>query len=81
MTIEKEALALIQAAQHFDVYVGEAYILFTDHLPLTFIQSLQNYNQRLMALFLQAYRLVIRHSRGRENVMAEALSGGPEELE
>ena len=52
-------------------------VVFTDHITLTFIQSLQNYNQRLMALFLQAYRLVIRHSRGRKNVMAEALSGRP----
>lgn len=78
-TIEKEALALIWALQHFDVYVGgglHPVVVFSDHNPLTFLGSLQNANQRLMrwALFLQPYRLSIRHIRGVENVMADALS-------
>ena len=50
-TIEKEGLALIWALQHFNVYVGgglHPVVVFTDHNPLTFIQSLQNSNQRLM---------------------------------
>ena len=83
-TIEKEGLALIWALQHFDVYVGGGLypvVVFTDHNPLTFIQSLQNSNPRLMRweLFLQPYRLDIRHIRGQENVMADALSRAPEE--
>ena len=81
---EKEGLALIWALQHFDVYVGgglHPVVVFTDHNPLTFIQSLQNSNQHLMrwALFFQPYRFDVGHIRGRENVMADALSRAPEE--
>ena len=79
--IEKEALALIWALQHFDVYVGSGstLVVYTDHNPLTFLRSLQNPNQRLMrwALFLQPYHLDIRHIKGKENVVADALSRAP----
>lgn len=79
--IEQEALALIWALQHFDVYVGGAVslVVFCDHNPLTFLHSLQNPNQRLMrwALFLQPYNLDIRHIRGSDNVIADALSRAP----
>ena len=78
-TIEKEALALVWALLHFDVYVGggaHPVVVFSDHNPLTFLHSLQNPNQHLMrwALFLQPYHLQIYHIRGVENVMADALS-------
>lgn len=79
--IEKEALALIWSLQHFDVYVGSSapLVVYTDHNPLTFLRSLQNPKQRLMrwALFLQPYHLDIQHSRGSENVVADALSRAP----
>lgn len=80
--IEKEALALIWALQHFDVYLGSGLtplVVYTDHNPLTFLRSLQNPNQRLMrwALFLQPYHLDIRHIKGSENVVADALSRLP----
>lgn len=79
--IEKEALALILALQHFRVYVesGTSLIVYSDHNPLTFLNSLQNPNQRLMrwALFLQPYHLDIRHIKGKENVLADALSRAP----
>lgn len=82
--IEKEALALVWALQHFDVYVGSGLplIVYTDHNPLTFLKSLQNPNQRLMrwALFLQPYNLDIRHIKGSDNVVADALSRAPVEL-
>ena len=77
--IEKEALGLILALQHFDVYLGSGLtplVVYTDHNPLTFLKSLQNPNQRLMrwALFLQPYNMDIRHIKGSQNVMADALS-------
>ena len=55
--IEKEALGLILALKHFDVYINSSVgplVVFTDHNPLTFLHSLQNPNQRLMrwSLFL-----------------------------
>ena len=44
-TIEKEALALVLAIQHFKVYVGGAaqpVQVFTDHNPLVFQQPASN---------------------------------------
>ncbi|KAJ8338705.1 hypothetical protein SKAU_G00354910 [Synaphobranchus kaupii] len=81
-TIEKEALALVWALQHFEVYVGNdavPLVVYTDHNPLTFLTSLQCPNQRLMrwCLFLQAYWLDVRHIKGRDNVLADALSRAP----
>ncbi len=40
--IEKEALSLIWALQHFDVYVGAGgpTLVYADHIPLTFLYSL-----------------------------------------
>lgn len=63
-TIEKEALALIWALQHFEVYVGtreKPVVVYTDHNPLTFLSSLHCPNQRLIrwTLFLQGYDLEI----------------------
>lgn len=80
--IEKEALGLIWALQHFEVYVGSGLtplIVFTDHNPLTFLKSLQNPNQRLMrwALFLQPYNIEIKHISGKDNIIADALSHAP----
>jgi len=77
-TIEKEALALILALKHFDVYVSSSVslIVYTDHNPLVFLHSMRNTNQRLMrwSLFLQGYDLAVRHIRGKNNVLADALS-------
>lgn len=41
--VEKETLALIMALRHFDVYVGGSapVVVFTDHNPLIFLNSLQ----------------------------------------
>lgn len=78
-TIEKEALALLLALQNFEVYVGSTacpVIVYTDHNPLTFLCRMYNQNQRLMrwALIVQNYNIEIRHKRGSENVVADALS-------
>lgn len=77
-TIEKEALALILSLNHFDVYVSSSVplIVYTDHNPLVFLHNMRNTNQRLMrwSLFLQGYDLKICHIRGKDNVLADALS-------
>ena len=80
--IEKEALALIWALQHFEVYVGSGVVpivVYTDHNPLTFLRSMMCPNQRIMrwCLFLQSFHLDVRHIRGTENVIADALSRAP----
>ena len=78
-TIEKECLALILSIQHFEVYISSSSSLvtvYTDHNPLTFLRKMKNKNQRLLrwTLLLHEYNLDIRHIKGRENVVAEALS-------
>lgn len=79
---EKETLALIMALQPFEIYVScgkGPLVVFTDHNPLTFLSTLKCPNQRLIrwALFLQAFSLDIRHIRGRDNLLADALSRAP----
>jgi len=78
-TSEKETLALLLSLQHFEVYVGSTTTpvkVFTDHNPLVFINKMKNRNQRLIrwSLALQEYNLDINHIKGRDNIMADALS-------
>jgi len=61
------------------VYVGSTTTpvkVFTDHNPLVFINKMKNRNQRLVcwSLALQEHNLDISHIKGRDNVMADALS-------
>ena len=78
-TIEKERLTLILSIQHFEVYISSSSSLvtvYTDHNPLMFLRKMKNKNQRLLCLtlLLQEYNLDVRHIKGRENVVADALS-------
>ena len=81
-TIEKEALGLLLSLNHCEVYVkgtGHTVQVYSDHNPLKFLHRMKNTNQRLMrwCLILQDYKLDIRHVRGRDNVIADALSSIP----
>ena len=78
-TIEKETLALVLSLQHFDVYLSTTkypILVYTDHNPLVFINKMKNHNQRLLrwGLLLQGYNLDIRHIKGKENFIVDALS-------
>lgn len=73
-------LALIWALQHFKVYVGtgeKPVVAYTDHNPLTFLSSLHCPNQRLMRWTDEGHNLEVRHIKGRDNIMADALSRAP----
>ncbi len=78
-TVEKEALALILAVQHFEVYLSAVcgpITVYTDHNPLTFLDRMRGKNQRIMrwSLILQPFHLQIKHIRGKDNIIADALS-------
>ncbi|KAK4314095.1 hypothetical protein Pmani_014584 [Petrolisthes manimaculis] len=76
-TIEKEALALLMSLEHFKVYVGQSPVtVYTDHNPLVFLERMKLNNQRLLrwSITLQLYNLVIRHIKGTDNLIADALS-------
>ena len=78
-TIEKECLALVLAIQHFEVYLTSSQtpiVVFSDHNPLSFLHKLKNRNQRLLrwSLMLQEYNLDIKHIKGKDNIIPDALS-------
>ena len=78
-TIEKEALSLVLAINHFNVYLCDTPYpvqVFTDNNPLTFIAKMKNKNQRVTrwSLILQEYNIEIQHVRGKDNLVADALS-------
>ena len=78
-TCEKETLALLLSLQHFDIYLRPTIApiqVYMDHNPLVFINKMNNQNQRLLrwSLTLQEYDVEIRHVKGRDNVIADALS-------
>lgn len=78
-TIEKETLGLILALEKFNVYTSSAsepVTIYCDHNPLQFKNRMKNKNQRLMrwSLALQTYNLLIKHIKGLDNLIADALS-------
>ena len=79
-TSEKEAFALLSPLQHFDIHILSAAVApveaFSDHNPLVFIHKMKNKNQRSLhwSWALQEYHLIIWHVKGKDNVIADALS-------
>jgi len=78
-TVEKEALSLLLALRHYDVYLSSSphtIQVFTDHNPLVFVNRMKLHNQRLLrwSLTLQEFDINISHVRGRDNVVSDALS-------
>ena len=78
-TIEKECLAIVLSLQHYDVYLCATMypvLVLTDHNPLTFLDRMKEKNQRILrwSLLIQEYNLSIQHVKGKDNVIADALS-------
>ena len=78
-TIEKEALCLVKAIIHFDVYLSasaEPIKVYTDHNPLVFLNKFKEKNQRILrwSLLLQEYPLSIQHIAGNRNTVPDVLS-------
>ena len=78
-TIEKACFSLVSALHHYDVYVNvtrHPVLVYTDHNPLVFIERMKLKNQKILrwSLLIQSYNLEIKHIKGTNNVIADALS-------
>ena len=78
-TIEKEFFALILAIQQFEVYLTLQLhqLLYSVIITLyVFDKKVENKNQRLLrwSLLLQEFNLDIRHIKGKDNMIPDALS-------
>lgn len=75
-TSDKEGLALVLAVRAFRSYLSDRVIVFTDHEPLRYMNTMAPTNQRLLrwCLELQAYDIDIQHIAGKNNVIADYLS-------
>ena len=81
---ESECLAIVEAVKVFRPYLyGRRFTLETDHQALTWLMTKQEPAGKLSrwALELQEYDMDIVYRKGCENVVADALSRDPLELE
>lgn len=75
--VEKEMLALVFGVKHFRPYLyGRHFKILTDHRPLVYLFSMTNPASRLtkFRLCLEEYDFEIEYIKGKDNVLADALS-------
>ena len=80
-TTELELLAIVFACKKFRNYLlGNKVKIFTDHHALTFLNTCQLLNARLIrwATYLQEFQLEIIHIPGKENIGADTLTRYPQ---
>jgi len=78
--IERECLAIVWAVSKFSCYLyGKAFVLQTDHRPLTYLDKAKMANARVMrwSLSLQPFRYRVESIKGSENVGADYMSRIP----
>ena len=76
-TYDKEFYAVIQALRHWRHYLlSKEFVLFSNHEALKYLHSQQKLSGRhtRWVEYLQDYTFVIRHKKGKDNVVADALS-------
>lgn len=75
--IEKELLAIHFAITSFRPYLyGQKFTVRSDHRPLVYLYNLKNPASKLtrIRLELEEYDFVVEHIKGKDNVVADALS-------
>lgn len=82
--IEKELLAIVYATKVFRPYLlGRHFVIRTDHAPLRWLYGMTNPASRLtkFRLELEPFTFTVEHIKGKDNVVADALSRiGSEDL-
>lgn len=76
-TIEQELIAIHWAIKHFKHYLfGTHFLVQSDHRPLVYLYNLKEASAKLTRLRLELaeFTFTIEHIRGKENVVADALS-------
>ncbi|XP_035543593.1 uncharacterized protein LOC118347680 [Juglans regia] len=76
-TYEKELMALVSAVQKWRPYLlGHSFVVKTDHQSLKFLldQRVGTPMQQKWILKLMGYDFLVEYKKGRENVVADALS-------
>lgn len=75
--IEKELLAIHFAITTFRPYLyGQQFTVLSDHKPLIYLYSLKNPASKLtrIRLDLEEYNFIVEYIKGKDNVVADALS-------
>lgn len=75
--IQKELTAIVWAVKYFRPYLfGRTFTIMTDHKPLVYLFGIKDPSSRLIKyrLILEEYDFKIVYVRGKENVIADALS-------
>ena len=78
-TFDRELLAMYSAIKHFAYFLdGRKFHIYTDHKPLTFALASSSERwtprQQRHLSFIAEYTADLRHVRGRDNAVADALS-------
>lgn len=76
-TIQKEMLAVVWGIKYFRPYLfGRKFTIMTDHKPLVYLFGIKDPSSRLLTfpLTLEEYDFKIVYIKGKDNVIADALS-------
>lgn len=74
---EKELASIVFAVKHFRPYLfGRKFVILTDHRPLIYLFGMTNPSSRLtkFRLALEEYDFEVKYVKGKNNVVADALS-------
>lgn len=75
--IEKELLAIVWSVKYFRPYLyGRKFVVRTDHRPLLYLFNMADPSSRLtkFRLCLEEYDFEVEYVKGKDNVLADALS-------